>query len=165
MRWIISFFTAVCVHELGHYVFACIVGVGVNSAKVTPFGLKIVFDLSVASHAKEIPVYLGGSLFGLVSAYAVKLSGVFNEILPHYPMISIFLGLINLLPIKGLDGGNITESLLSVRFLPDKVSRYSQRLSIITVILFWALSLASETRIGVNISLILLSIYFIYGEL
>ena len=75
-----------------------------------------------------------------------------------FAMVSLTLSAVNLLPVKGLDGGVVTEHLLERLYIPEKAERISCILSGIFAVLLWLTALRIQLRVGTNISLLALSV-------
>ncbi len=119
VTWVVLVVVAVLLHELGH----ALVGMA--------FGLKPVIDLmgmggltswphgKRLSNAKSVAVSLAGPLAGIACGYAVKLlvhpaPGSFGvTVVFLWTQVTIWWGVLNLLPIMPMDGGNVLFATLN----------------------------------------------------
>lgn len=147
----LSLLLAAAVHEAGHLTVAAILGWERPRAALSPFGLRLEYR---AHHRcpESIAVALGGSIFGLLAT-----------LLPFLPralrFYSLGFALINLLPVQGLDGGGALLALLELFCLPDRAFFAAERVSLITVLLIWLCVTAAELKLGVNLPVLLATVY------
>ncbi len=121
-------------HELGHIAAIYFTGGKVVSIGIEPFGGEIRTDGKLCSYA--------GSLL-------ISLSGVFVNFLCALPLYRFALcsfgtGLFNLLPLKGLDGGDALKSLLAQKFsmeITDKICGIIAVFGVLVLglVIFWGL--------------------------
>ena len=159
-----SIFAAVFVHEAGHYLTARFLGVRLESVEFFPLGIRMKYDFLGTTVLKEVIVCLGGSAAGLLSVAVLTSLGQVEEMAcMSFVLISLTLSIMNLLPIRNFDGGEVCEAILDVVFLPDVAYKISYVISVITVIGFWICTVCIETYFEVNLSLLTLSVYLIYS--
>jgi len=140
MLWIVAVFISIVIHELGHAATAR--AFGWNSQIVLySFGGLAVYQPTYDDPKKQIAVMLAGPLAGFLFAATLAallvacgvpvafqlggslgidwLLGLENPkllTLVHYLfLVNIFWGLINLLPVYPLDGGQIAREILNAR--------------------------------------------------
>lgn len=93
-------------HELGHYGAACVLGVRVERITVYPFGADMRLSSALRSYPADLIIAASGAAVNLLLAgvgYAVG-----SELLTA---CNLLLAGVNLLPVKGLDGGTILLTL------------------------------------------------------
>lgn len=162
-EYAVSVVGAITVHELGHLLLARLLSVRLLKVSYTPIGIRMLYNFSGVGILGEILVYLGGPVIGFISASALMLTGkALNGAVKEFILSSYTLSAINLMPIKGFDGGNVIESILSVTFLPDKAFLYEKNISRVAVLLFWILTIYVEMKIDANISMLTLAVYLLY---
>ena len=108
----IIIFTIIIIHELGHVIFARLLGVKVKNIYIYPLGgvSKFNMDLNI-NPIKELLILLGGPLFQFLSLFLIYLFKDKKEviIIYHYSIL-----LFNLLPIYPLDGGRLINILFQI---------------------------------------------------
>lgn len=110
---------AAIVHELGHVTAAMLMGGRVEALTLSAAGAELRFVYSaVLSYSGECLVALAGPAVNLMAGVPLYLSGLF------FPaMITLGLGVFNLLPVLPLDGGRVLSDLVAVRFGLDHAER------------------------------------------
>ncbi len=98
-----AFIMAAIVHELGH--LAALTGLGTPPTHLTLHAAGASMEIPPLGYSRAVLAYAAGPLASL-------LLGLFWRILPAAALLSICLGLFNLLPLCGLDGNGILENLL-----------------------------------------------------
>jgi stage IV sporulation protein FB len=122
--WIACVFISILVHELGHSLAALRFGAGNVHVVLSGLGGVSLSDVKLSSRQRIIELLCGPGagfvLFGivlLISRFTTPESLNFNV---HYALvqlkyINLFWGLLNLIPIYPLDGGQIMSELLTAR--------------------------------------------------
>ncbi|MBE6616587.1 MAG: hypothetical protein E7627_01395 [Ruminococcaceae bacterium] len=163
MRELILLLVALILHECGHILAASIMSIPVRSVNICAIGAAITFDFSRVGYAKEAIVHFSGPLFGIVSGIGAHLA--FGESANYFAGVSVVLTALNLLPIRGFDGGGLLRCLLSLFFLPDTVWRICRGMSVISVLILWSGILWIELRAGVNLGLLIFIIGILLGKI
>ncbi len=162
----LSVICAVSLHEAGHLVTAKILKIPLFEVDFTPFGIRMRFDLATAVTSKAVAVYLSGSIVSIaVGALVLFYASPDNKAVFAFGLVSLTLGLVNLMPVRNLDGGCVAESLLSTQLYPDTAYRISKTLSNVFVFLFWFATVYINLTDGINVSMITLSVYLIFSSL
>lgn len=112
---VMSAFVAVTVHELAHLIAMLFLGVKISSVKLSALGVSINCSQLIA-WGKEIAVLAAGPCANLILC-AMFYASRNVEI----SVANLVIGVFNLLPIAGLDGGRITELLL-MRFVSQSTA-------------------------------------------
>lgn len=158
----LSLCLAVGVHEMGHISAAMLLGADIMSFKGTFLGLRICYSSISLGTAGECIVNLSGSLFGLLSAAAVSITPLIRyDFFISFAALSVTLALVNLLPVRGLDGGSTVMCILDRFMLPDRSEKIMNIISTASAIAFWVVSIRIQLRSGVNLSVLALSVYFL----
>jgi Zn-dependent proteases len=98
---------AALLHECGHVaVMAAIPGQLPREVSLTPFGVKIEKSPLSEYGSGHLAVLGAGSCVNLITA------AVTFGFLPTFASVSFLLGVMNLLPVEGMDGGGILRSVL-----------------------------------------------------
>lgn len=149
---------AAFVHEMGHLLAASLCGVPIKELKLDIFGAAITPDGAFYSYKKEIAVALGGPLVNIISFiicfFFARGRGQFMEL---FLLASIFLGALNLLPIRDFDGGRILHCVLSYKFSPEVADKVCMALSFAVLMLLWMLSVYLILRFWASLSLFVFS--------
>ena len=126
--WVVVVFFSVLVHEMGHALSARIAGQTTHVVLHTMGGLTIFDEAAPARPRwKRALVAFSGTLAGFLLAGLTYLlvpllgaveSGILGALYFHLLWVNIVWGLVNLLPIWPMAGGQIARSLL-VEFVGD----------------------------------------------
>ena len=119
LEWLIVVAVSILIHELGH-------GFAVRSYGITPeirlwgMGGLTIFGFALPPR-KSIVVSLAGPLVGIPVAVAVMVirpwlpdTDPLRTIANDLVFVNLWWGLLNLLPIAGLDGGNVVTNLFLI---------------------------------------------------
>ena len=147
-------------HELGHLVAAWGVGVKIDALRIGLMGARLEMR-GLPSYAQEMAVAAGGPFVNGVSAalaypfLAVRGS---EDWLGLFFGASVILGVINLLPIRTLDGGRMLGSFAAWAW-GDRVSATLIQVSTgLCIGAFWMLSAYALLRVGNMLSAFVFSL-------
>lgn len=129
--------TAVAVHEAGHVAAGAILGVRVTGINVVPFGIS--FDMrQPRSYLHEALIAAAGPFVNF-TVCALILSGVLpsGDGVRELFVFSLSLGMLNVLPVRALDGGNVFMAAISHFFGRDCAERVLGVLSVVTLTLLY----------------------------
>lgn len=131
--------TAFCalLHELGHYFAARVCSVKIEKTVVYPFGADMKLENDLRSYKKDVFIASAGPLMNLI-LLALSLTVGAS---PFFVACNVALAGVNLLPIKGLDGGNILEGFLLMLFKPDTAFKVTRALTFIVLFILWIFSI------------------------
>ncbi len=168
---LLTLFTIVFIHELGHVCAALLCGVGVKSVQLLPFGgVAVMEDHGRLNATREIGIAAAGPLQNLVlilMAYGLQQTGYGNSgFLTYFIQANAIIAMFNLLPVLPLDGGKIFQATLSL-LLPYYVTLlWCGRVSIaasVLVLLYSILPLG--TGGGVRLNLLMIGAFLLYSNL
>ena len=151
---------AALLHELGHFLAAWACRIRMKEFSLGLFGAGLTPSGDLYSYSDEIILCLGGPLSNLLFGSVSLL------FLPHFssPLLSAFAfssfgyAILNLLPIKGFDGGRIFRALL-LFFLPIALTeKLISILSFFCVFSLWSLSVYLLLRSASSLSLFIFSL-------
>lgn len=114
-------FAAAFLHECGHLAALRALNGSVEGIAVLPFGVEIERGGGILSYPGEILLSFSGPAVNLLLA---PLAFSSNEFLRLFGFSCAALGCFNLLPIKGLDGGDVLRNLLCLFFDPDRIEGF-----------------------------------------
>lgn len=108
----LGFLVLIFIHEMGHYLAAKHKGLGVQPPVFTPMGAYVAHS-PPDSAADEAFVAYAGPLFGTIGGIACLALGLLLGVqqLITLATYAFFLNLLNMIPMKPLDGGGITMAV------------------------------------------------------
>ena len=157
---------AIVLHEMGHLFMMWILECSPKRIKLIPASVQITApfqkryrnDFLVAACGPFVNILLFLTLYFNYLVFK-------NEVTLYFALLNLVIGVFNLLPLKGLDGGTILFCILEKSKGPDKASVI---LKIITLVLAVAIILAAITltvRGKINISIYIMGIYLLIMSL
>lgn len=167
---LLTLFTIVFIHELGHVVAALYAGVTVKSVQLLPFGgVAVIEDHGKLTVSKEIGIAIAGPLQNgimiVISLLFQQLSLGNQEFNIYFIHANMIIALFNLLPILPLDGGKIAQAAISL-FVPYYFTLlWSGRVSIaasILVIIYALMPLG--TGGGLRLNVLMIGVFLLYSN-
>lgn len=157
---------AIILHEIGHLFMMWVLECAPKRIKLIPASVQITApfakryrnDILTAASGPAVNILLFLTLYFNFLAFG-------NNITLYFALLNLVIGLFNLLPVKGLDGGTILFCILEKYKGPDKASLV---LKIITLILAGAIIITAVTltlRGKINISIYIMGIYLLIMSL
>lgn len=148
---------AAFIHEAGHILIANAVGAPIMRFDIEPWGGRIYYG-GMTSYKQELAISLGGILFNLIFAPLglIPALGVYGKM---FFCGCIIYSLVNIIPMKSLDGGEVLRCLLCIR--THTLSEYgTERIvhfvsSVFMLVLCGVVCVAS----GFNLSVIFISVF------
>ncbi len=107
------------VHELGHYFAARICRAAPTRIVIYPFGADMALPTGLRSYKSDIFIALSGPTLNLILLFL----GITLSLGEFFCACNLALAFINLMPIKGLDGGTVLENLLLTFLTPKTAER------------------------------------------
>ena len=160
--FLLPMFFAVLMHEIGHLFIMWVLDCSPKSIRLIPASVQIVNSFS-RGYKNDILIALAGPLvnvlFFSVLYYNYLCFG--NEFTLYFALLNLLIGIFNLLPVKGLDGGTIVFSLLC-KF--TNINRAVLILKLITAIFALAIILLAvlfSINGKINLSLYIMGIYLL----
>lgn len=117
-RLSLGFLWAAVIHELGHFIALFLLKK--PPTHLTLHGMGASMEIPSLGYRQAVLAYAAGPAASL-------LLGLYGRLFPVTSIISLCLGLFNLLPICGLDGSGILENLLCLR-LSQKAAQRTVRI-------------------------------------
>ncbi|MBQ4528258.1 MAG: site-2 protease family protein [Clostridia bacterium] len=141
---LVLLYGAIAAHEMAHLLACIVTKEKCLTITVNMFGMSLVCKpIKKCSHSIAVLISGPATNFLIYLALLPLISGEScNYYLRFFSYINLSLGIVNLIPITPLDGGNITKNLLQARIGVIAGSKISQRISdifrmlIITIELF-----------------------------
>lgn len=155
--WVLCVLISIMVHELGHALMAEAFGWASHIVMYWGGGLAFSERYSNRTPWREIAVSLAGPFAGF-GLFALTIGVMFlipadaslhpnvGRIFQNLIWINLFWGLVNLLPVLPLDGGQVTQSLLTWLRFRDPVRIALQ----ISVVIAGAAALIFYTQLKMN---------------
>ena len=144
--------SAAFLHELGHILAAWGWGVPMRGMRLDLFGARMELGGQI-SYRTELAVAAGGPLVSLLAAaLAFPLGSAWGGA-SLFAAVSLGLGLLNLLPVRGLDGGRMLSCGLSL-LLGERAADLTLRLTTgLALGSLWLLSVYCLLRLGETLTL------------
>lgn len=150
---------AAAIHELGHVLTAHFLNIPLQEMKLGIFGASLSLSDSFLSYKKEIILAAAGPLTNIACVLlSIFLFDIQNDFFELFISSSLFLGILNLLPILDFDGGRILLCLLSLKISPDAAHQILKISSFILIFTLWALSVYLLLKLSSSLSLFIFSI-------
>ena len=125
-RLFVQVLAACFLHEAGHYAAVRCVGGRVCALRLTAVGAEMKLDSGVQlSYARDALLAFAGPAVSLLAAWLAVLVQA-----NLFAGLNFCLGVLNLLPIRPLDGGRILTDLLSL-FRPELAEKIHSGLSVL----------------------------------
>ena len=157
---------AIIAHEFGHLIVLILLKTKPQKIELKIGSIGIVGDFCLEPK-KEVIMLTAGSLFNVIlfiTLYLLySLCGV--KIILNFSLVMFVVGLFNILPIVGLDGGSILNIVLHFFLKAKTASFLTFVISLITTTLIIVLGFYILSDTKSNISLILMGIYLFLGIL
>ena len=152
---------AVSVHEAGHLVAMKLKDCAPASVKLGAGGILIIGS-SFCTAGESIIIALAGPLANfLLTAVFMIIATISNSVLSFaFAAVQLLVGAVNLLPVRGLDGGTILRFLL-IRLPKCNVELTLKLVSIFTAVAITVIGVAVAVKNVSNPSLLLLGLYLI----
>ena len=156
----------VVLHESGHMLAAVLLGIPLRSLDIGTFGASLKVRGSLISYPKEFLLCAAGPAMNFISAIAVAIfsdhSGYYSECGEWFIAVSIMLGLLNLLPAEGFDGGRMLAVVTSSLFGPRASARLLSFTTFSSIVLLWMISVYLLIRYGTSLSLFVFTVSLFY---
>ena len=150
---------AAALHELGHITAARICNIPLKELKLSIFGASLTSSPMLCSFKNEIILCISGPMVNLISVFIfspfLKSNNGFASL---FIITSLFLGILNLLPIYEFDGGRILYCLLSLHLPLKTVTNIVKTVSFILIFMLWSLSVYLLLKLSSSISLFIFSL-------
>ncbi len=154
--------SSVLVHELGHLAAAMLCRARCESIRVTAFGLSLSFT-GIKTYRAELATAIAGPFISVVYALTAYCLG--DICVEQICFFSLFFGMMNLLPLPTFDGYRAAVAISSLIFGEEKASKICSVLSSVCLFFVWMLAVYVLFYSGVNITLLLFSVYIFAAEM
>ncbi|MDP5272734.1 M50 family metallopeptidase [Chengkuizengella axinellae] len=164
---LLTLFSIVFIHEMGHVVAAKFFGWDVKSVQLLPFGGVAEVETHRNTSAKEeIIVAIAGPfqnfwMIGIVF-FLQKIEIVDPIWSSYFIEANLMIALFNLLPILPLDGGKIVQAMLSFKLSFHRSLKYCGWHSFIMSLLLIGYACMHMISSGVHLNLMMIGIFLLY---
>lgn len=135
---LISAFSCMLIHEMGHMVCATLIGYKICYLEATADGLSIVTEKAEHS-CHSVMICAAGPLANLLCSLLCIFWG--GSLKSFFVLINLSLGLFNLFPVSFLDGGKILISILSEYLHPKTVYRIKSLVDSLLLFALWCVGI------------------------
>lgn len=149
---------AVTIHECGHLLAAKLCRVKTGGFSVDSLGARLALPGIAPSYQKELAICAAGPLANLLSIPLIYLwSSATPADATFFISVSLALALLNLLPIRGFDGGRICYCLIALLSDPTAAEKVCTLSSFFFLFILWCTSVYLMMKTGADFSLFLFS--------
>ena len=147
---------SVAIHEIGHIIAAKIRRIKLSEMKLSIFGASLYTYNQLFSYYDEIFLCIGGPLANLLSVVVCLSIEKTNSL---FFMSSLALGMLNMFPIHGFDGGRILSAFLSIHLQPKATAMICKTVSFIILFVMWCISVYFLLRSSATLTLFVFSMF------
>lgn len=160
-----AFLLAVAIHEAGHLIAAYVLGANVSEFSLGLLGLRIKYSDFGLGCIRSCVICGAGSAVGLLFSVAVIVSPLsLYDTAMYFALLSASLGVVNLLPIRTLDGGSMLYIILENHLMPHRAKAVFDAVSMTVSAAFFVMCLYICFTRTTDISLLVISCYFIFAS-
>ena len=150
--------SAAAIHEAGHLLAAKILRIKIKSIRLSILGASIETNFIDLSYKKEAILCLCGPLSNIISAFTMYFGfGTTNQNILFFITVSLVLAFLNLLPVKGFDGGRILFALIQHLSTINILNKILEISSFICIFTLWSISIYFILKTGAYLSLFIFS--------
>ena len=128
--------------------------------RLIPTSVQITRSIK-ASYKKDIAVAICGPLVNIILFLVLifNYTAFKNQTVLYYALLNLIIGLFNLLPVNGLDGGTILYSMLAKRMELNRVCLIMRLVTALTGFIILAIGIIMTVKGSFNISVYIISTY------
>lgn len=153
-------------HESGHMLAAVLLGIPLRSLDIGTFGASLKVRGSLISYPKEFLLCAAGPAMNFFSALVVILfsehRGYYSECGEWFIAVSVMLGILNLMPAEGFDGGRMLSVVISSFFGPNLSAVVLTFTTFSSILILWMVSVYLLIRYGTSLSLFVFTVSLFY---
>jgi len=157
---------AVFMHEAGHLFAMWVLDCTPKSIRLIPASVQITSSVS-NRYRNDIAVALIGPLVNLILFGSLYFNYLCfkNKITQIYALINLVVGMFNLLPVTGLDGGTILFSLIAKKCELNRAMLVLRLITAILAVAAFIIAVTLTIRGKINLSLYIVTIYLFIGAI
>lgn len=149
---------AAALHEGGHLVCMLFCRRRVDLVRIYPFGIDICSDASQSSYRTDLCIALAGAVTNLLFLAVALLHSTAGG-WGIFAASNLLLAVVNLFPVRFLDGGEAVHTVLLMHMEPDRAEKVQSRISFVAVLLLWLAATYLLLLTGYNFSLFAMAVY------
>lgn len=148
---------AAVLHEAAHILCANAVGAPIVRFDIEPWGGKLLYG-GMTSYRQELAISSAGIVANLLTAPIGLISpfGVYGRLFFYS---SLCYALVNLIPMKGLDGGETMRCLIAMQSKTSDVENAERTVNMLSLIFILVLGAMLCIASGFNLSVVFLCLY------
>ena len=154
---LIPFFAALC-HEFGHLLTMMLFRIPIREIEITLFGAEIRSASLINNIWGRVCIYFAGAGANIVTGISAIMIWRDSYYALFFCTCSLSLAILNLIPIRTLDGGCILEAVYTGLF-PRYAPVILDIISCISLVFLWLVAVYLMLCFGGNISLMLFCMY------
>lgn len=144
-------------HELGHIAAAKLLKINLLQLKLDVLGARLVTSGRLCSYPALVLLCLCGPLVNFI-CFGLTLPAIeTGSFVREFCLSSLSLGMLNLIPIEGFDGGRILHGFFCLLFPLDKADQACKFISFSCLFCMWGFSVWLLLRIGSSLTLFVFS--------
>lgn len=141
------------VHECGHLAAARLLHVSVRTLRFHLLGARLVPSGRTLTYGEEWLLCAAGPLVGLLAAAAAAPFWQAFHLAISFSCASLLLSLLNLLPVRGFDGGRMLETALCRLISPQFADTVLVATTLLSLFLLWLVAVYFLLSAGDGLSL------------
>lgn len=151
---------AVLLHETGHLFAMWVLDCAPKQIKLIPASIQITSPIT-PRYRNDIIIALSGPITNIILfiVFYLNFLGFKNDFSLYCAIINLAIGLFNLLPVLGLDGGTIVYSLIAKKTNPDRAAVYLKIITALFAVITLAAACFLTVKGKINITLYIIAIY------
>ncbi len=147
------------VHEAGHIICLLVLGEKPASVELSFYGIKLERkEPSILTAAEELAVYIAGPAMNIIFSAVLFPLGARHDGIKTAAVISLCVGVFNLIPCRPLDGGNVVFQVISMFTEGERAEKISSDVSVVILIPMAVAGVIMLFKSG-NITLIAVAAY------
>lgn len=151
---------AIIMHESGHLFAMWVLDCAPKQIKLIPASVQITSDIT-SRYKTDVAVSLCGPITNLVLFGVLYFNYLSfkNEVVLVYALINLIIGIFNLLPVTGLDGGTVLFSFLAKRMDYNRARVILRIITLIVAASVLFVGVMFTLRGKINVSIYIIAIY------
>ncbi|MDD6479490.1 MAG: site-2 protease family protein [Oscillospiraceae bacterium] len=153
---------AIILHELGHLFAMWLCECTPKEIKLIPASVQIIRGFSSKPYGESI-IALFGPIVNLVIFLVFLVNYLYfkDEWVIKFGLINLIIGIFNLLPVKGLDGGTVLYNIVSEKKGLRTAERLLNIITFVSSLTLFVLGIFTIINGKVNITVFIMAIYLL----
>ena len=157
---------AVIFHETGHLLAMWALECNPKSVCLIPASVKITMPFSKSFRNDIIIAVCGPAVnFLLFLVLYVNYLSFGSEVSLYYGLVNLLIGIFNIMPVKGLDGGTILFTILAKRLDINKATLILRLITISVAVGILILAILVTVKVKFNPTLYIIGIYLLISAI